>query len=328
MSRRIPLWLTLVPLVAAVGLYYLLWQGWARDFDAVVRGWLPATPFEVTGFPYRLEAVVGHPELKGGDVVQLFASAARARINRGPWQEELTLVGADYPRFSAIVGPGIGASFSGKSALTSIKVEAGRLVRLSSVIEAANARLGFSPVAIAADSLELHLREREIDAKAAEAATPSPRGQLVIRGQRVRFDGGDALTLAADMTVTGPDRLLAYDRWSTIGTIELTRASLSDAHGEIAGFTATIVPLGRRALRFAGTVDTVCPATIAAAFDGRGAAAPDGRGADAEKRLRTPIRLAFEGEPGAMRLAALPADLGQRPVRGQLPSCPRLRGAR
>ena len=320
MKRRIPLWMTLVPLVAAVCLYYLLWQGWARDFDTLVRGWLPATPFEVTGFPYRLEAVVDRPELKGGDVVRLFASAQRARINRGPWQEELTLVGADYPRFAAIVGPGVGASFSGKSALTSIKVEAGRLVRLSSVIEAAKARLGFSPVAIAADSLELHLREREIDAKAVEAATPPPRGQLVISGQRVRFDGGDALTLAADMTVTGPGRLIAYDRWSTIGTIELTRASLSDAHGEIAGFTATIVPLGRRALRFAGTVDTVCPATVVAAFEGRGA--------DTEKRLRTPIRLAFEGEPGAMRLAALPADLGQRPVRGQLPPCPRLRGDR
>ena len=105
MSRRIPLWLTLVPLIAAIGLYHLLWQGWARDFDAVVRNWLPATPFEVTGFPYRMEAVVGHPELQGGDVVRLFANAARARINRGPWQDELTLVGADYPRFSAIVGP-------------------------------------------------------------------------------------------------------------------------------------------------------------------------------------------------------------------------------
>ncbi len=319
MSRRIPLWLTLVPLIAAVGLYHLLWQGWARDFDAVVRGWLPATPFEVTGFPYRLEASVGHPELKGGDVVKLFANAARARINRGPWQDELTLVGADYPRFSAVVGPGIGASFSGKSALTSINVEAGRLVRLSSVIEAANARLGFSPVKIAADSLELHVREREPTASAPESATPPPRGQLVISGQRVRFDGSDALTLAADMTVTGSARLTDYDRWVTTGTIEMTRASLSDAHGEIVGISATIVPIGRRALRFAGTIDTVCPANVAAAFEGRPGLA--------EKRLRTPLRLAFEGEPGAMRLAALPGDLAQRAVRGQLPPCPRLRGA-
>ena len=317
MSRRIPLWLTLVPLALAVGLYLLLWQGWARDFDSEVHDWLPATPFEVTGFPYRLEALISHPELQGGAVVRLFASALRARINRGPWQEDLTLVGADYPRFSAIVGPGIGASFSGKSALTSIKVENGRLQRLSSVIEAANARLGFSPVTIAADSLELHLRERLPDARTPEAATPPPRGQLVISGQRVRFDRGDALTLAADMAVTGPDRLTAYDRWATTGTIELTRASLSDAHGEIAGIRATIVPIGRRALRFAGTIDTICPATISAAFAGK-TAAP-------EQRLRTALRLAFEGEPGTMRLAALPNDLGQRAVRGQLPACPVIR---
>jgi hypothetical protein len=318
MSRRLPLWLTLVPLIVAVGLYYALWQGWARDFDALVRGWLPATPFEVTGFPYRLEAEVGHPEVKGGDVVRLFASAARARINRGPWQEKLTLVGADYPRFSAIVGPGIGASFSGKSALTSINVVGGRLVRLSSVIEAANARLGFSPVRIAADSLELHLRERQPGSESTEGATPPPRGQLVVSGQRVRFDGGDALTVAADMSVTGPARLTDYDRWVTTGTIELTRVSLADAHGEVLGISGTIVPLGRRALRFAGTIETVCPASVSAAFDGR--AAP------VEKRLRAPLRLAFEGEPGAMRLAPLPVDLGQRAIRGQQPPCPRLRG--
>ena len=318
MSRRLPLWLTLVPLVAAVGLYHLLWQGWAREFDALVRGWLPAKPFEVTGFPYRLEADVSHPEVQGGDVVRLFASATRARINRGPWQEELTLVGADYPRFSAIVGPGIGASFSGKSALTSINVVGGRLVRLSSVIEAANARLGFSPVNIAADSLDLHLRERQPGSDTSEGATPPARGQLVVSGQRVRFDGSDALTLTADMTVTGPARLTDYDRWVTSGTIKLTRVSLADAHGEIIGISGTIVPIGRRALRFAGTIETVCPENVSAAFDGRPG--------PVEKRLRAPLRLAFEGEPGAMRLAALPVDLGQRATRGQQPPCPRLRG--
>jgi hypothetical protein len=94
---------------------------------------------------------------------------------------------------------------------------------------------------------------------------------------------------------------------------------LADAHGEIATITATIVPLGRRALRFAGSIDTVCPLAVSAAFDGRPA--------PAEKRLRAPLRLAFEGEPGTMRLAPPPVDLAQRPTRGQLPPCPRLRGA-
>lgn len=318
MMRRIPLWLTLVPLVVAVGLYNLMWQGWARDFDALLRGWLPGSPFEVAGFPYRLEAEIANPALTGGDIVKLFAGASRVRVNRGPWQPELTIIGADYPRFSAIVGPGIGASFSGKSAMTSIKVVDGRLIRLSTVIEAANARLGFTPVKIAADGLELHLRERVPGAAAPESATPPPRGQLVISGQRIRFDAGDALTMAADMTVTGPTRLTAYDRWATTGTIELSNFTLADAHGEVARVTATIVPIGHTALRFSGTIETICPASVAAAFDGLPA--------PAEKRLRAPLRLAFEGQPGAMRLTGVPSDLALRATRGQLPPCPVLRG--
>lgn len=316
--RRIPIWLTLVPLIVAIGVYHLLWQGWARDFDAMLRGWLPTSNLAVGGFPYRLEAEVTNPALQGGDIVKLFASASRALINRGPWQPELTVIRADYPRFSAIVGPGLGASFSGKSALTSVKVVEGRLDRLSTVIEAANARLGFSPVKIAADGLELHLREIVPGAAAPESATPPPRGQLVVSGQRIRFDGGDAMTLAADMAVTGPARLTAYDRWATTGTVELTSLTLADAHGEVASIKATLVPVGRTALRFAGTIDTICPASIEAAF--AGSPAP------AEKRLRAPLRLAFEGVAGAMRLTGMPNDLALRATRGQLPPCPVLRG--
>ncbi|MFZ4689396.1 MAG: hypothetical protein ACOYLS_09170 [Polymorphobacter sp.] len=320
MMRRIPLWLTLLPLVAAVGLYWLLWSGWARDFDGVVRHWLPAADFGITGFPYRLEAEVAGPLVSGGDVVKLFAGAQQARINRGPWQPELTVIGTRYPRFSAIIGPGLGASFSGKSAMTSIKVVDGRLVRLSTTVEAANARLGFAPVAIAADALELHVRERRPAKDGEGGATLPPRGQLVIAGQRIRFDKGDALTLAADMVATGAGRLLGFDQWATTGTIEVTNFSLSDAHGEVAGITATLVPTGRTSLRFAGTIETICPASVAAAFDGR--AAP------AEKRLRAPLRLAFEGVPGALRLTGVPSDLAQRAVRGQMPPCPVLRGRR
>jgi hypothetical protein len=318
MMRRIPLWLTVLPLIVAVGLYHLLWQGWARDFDAVVRGWLPSSVFEVGGFPYRLEAEIAHPSLAGGDVVKLVASATRIQVNRGPWQPELTVIRAEYPRFSAIVGPGLGASFSGKSALTSVNVVNGRLVRLSTVVDAANARLGFTPVKIAADSLELHLRERVPDAAAPESPTPPARGQLVVSGQRIRFDGGDAITLDADLTVTGPARLTAYDRWAMTGTIEVTTLALADAHGEVALIKATLVPVGRKGLRFAGTIETICPASIAAAFGGLPA--------PAEKRLRAPLRLAFEGVPGSMRLTGVPDDLASRATRGQLPPCPVLRG--
>lgn len=317
--RRIPLWLTLVPLVAAIAIYASLWSGWARDFQAVLDDWLPGNTATVAGFPYRLEADVANPALSGGTIVKLSATATRARLNRGPWRPELTVIAAEAPRFTALVGPEISASVTGKTALTSVKVEAGRLARLSSIIEAASIRLGITTMSITADSLELHLRERIPGTAPAAGPTQPPRGQIVIAGQRVRFNAGAALTLAADLTATGPARLTAYDRWATTGTIEIAPLTLADAHGEVARIAATIVPIGRSGLRFAGTIATVCPKSVAAAL--AGAPGPS------EQRLRAPLRLSFEGTPAALRLSGLPPDLDRRPVRAQLPPCPVLRGS-
>jgi len=318
MTRRIPLWLSLVPLAIGIAAYFWLWSGWAQQFEAAITPWLPGTQVSVGGFPYRLEAEVAAPKLAGGDIVKLTASAARARINRGPWQPDLTVISTEAPRFSAIVGPGIGASLTGKTAMTSVKLFDGKLARLSTVVEAARARLGFSPAEIAADSLEVHVRERLPEAGSPTSPTGPVRGQLVVAGQRLRFDKGDALTFAADLLATGPARLDAYDRWATSGTIEVTALTLADAHGEVAKVIATIVPVGRRTLRFAGTIDTICPQGVAAAF----ADLPP----PAEKRLRAPVRLSFAGDAGAVVLARLPADLALRPVRAQMPACPVLRG--
>jgi hypothetical protein len=85
----------------------------------------------------------------------------------------------------------------------------------------------------------------------------------------------------------------------------------------VARVKATIVPIGRSGLRLAGTIETVCPASVAAAI----AAAPP----VSEQRLRAPVQLAFQGVPGAVTLAPLPADLARRAVRAQLPPCPVLR---
>ncbi len=317
MIRRLPLWLTLVPLLAGIGLYWWLWAGWARDFQAVLQGWLPGATVDITGFPYRMEANVERPRLAGGDAVKLAASADRARINRGPWQPELTVIGTDRPQFSATVSPAIAVSIAGKSAASSVKVVEGRLVRLSTVIEAATARLGFTPLAITADTLELHLRERRDAAGVPGSPVGAPRGQLVLAGQRLRLGGGDALTFNADMLVTGDARLTAYDAWARGGTVEVKRFTLADASGEVASVKATLVPQGRGGLRVAGTIDTICPASIAAAL----AAAPP----VSEKRLRAPVRLRFEGVAGAVTLAGMPADLATRATRGQLPPCPVLR---
>jgi hypothetical protein len=239
------------------------------------------------------------------------------RINRGPWRPELTIVQALSPQFSATVSEALSARVSGRDAQVSIKTEAGRLARLSAVINAAQARLGFVPVPMGADSLELHLRERDGKVAGSSPAGP-PRGQFVVSGERFRIAGGDALTLAANSTITGPARLTDYDNWATSGTLELTSLTLADAHGEVASAQATLVPRGRQALRFAGTITTVCPASIKAAFDG----AP----APSEKRLRMPVRLAFSGVPGAVLLEGVPADLATRPVKAQMAPCPVIRG--
>lgn len=321
MLRRVPLWLTLVPLVAGIGLYFLLWQGWARDFEAAIGQWLPSARFAVSGFPYRLEADVGDAALAGGDTVKLSARAPRIRINRGPWRPQLTIVRADYPRFSAIVGPGFGASVTGRSAVTSINVVEGRLVRLSSVIDAANARLGFSAAKISADELQLHVRERFPEGEGDAGAPTLPvRGQLVVSGERMRLDGGDALTLALETEVTGAARLVRFADWAQTGTIEIKRLALSDAHGEVASAKATIVPVGGNGMRMAGTIETICPASVEAAVLGAPAPAR-------EMRLRAPVQLAFDGAPGAFRLTGMPDNLVYRATRGQLPPCPRLRGA-
>lgn len=320
MNRRIPLWLTLIPLIAAIAIYWLFWSGWARDFKAAVAAWLPASELAVSGFPYRLELDVANPRLVTGDVVRITATASRAQINRGPWQPQLTIVNAENPRFAAIVGPAIAVSISGKSAASSIKILDGRLARLSSVIAAASLRTGFTPMPVTADALEIHLRERIPTAAAADSGpTEAPRGQLVITGERLRLGGGDALSMAADITANGAARLLSYDNWATTGTLELTSLTLGDAHGEVARIRATLVPRARTGLRFAGTIETICPASIAAALDRRPA--------PSEKRLRAPVLLSFEGMTGEIRLTGAPTDLATRPVRGQLPPCPVLRGA-
>ncbi len=317
--RRLPLLMTLLPLALAIGLYWLFWTGWAAQFQAVVDGWLPAGSARVGGFPYRLEAEVDNPRLAGGDVVKLSATATRARINRGPWRPELTVVATEAPRFAATVSPGIAASVAARTAITSINVdpESGRLLRLSTVADMARVATALLPVAVTADRLEMHLRERFADATPVASPSGPPRGQLVLAGTALRLAQGDPLTLAADLVATGPARLTAYDLWATSGTVEVTSLTLADATGEVARVKATIVPIGRTGLRLAGTVETICPASVAAAIAG----APP----VSEQRLRAPVRLAFQGAPGAVTLAPLPADLARRAVRAQLPPCPVLR---
>jgi hypothetical protein len=316
--RRIPLWVTLVPLGLAVGLYALLWRGWAEDFRTEIADWLPGETLSVSGFPYRLEVAVAQPRLAGGDIVSLRAEAASARINRGPWQPHLTIVRAEAPRFTAEVSPALSASIEGGTALTSINWGEGRLRRLSAVVQAARIRIGGRSLPLQADTLEVHLRERDGEAVPETSPVQAARGQLVLSGTRLRLGSsggvpGDALTMSAEILATGAARLSDYDRWARGGTLELTRLTLSDAHGEVARIKATLAPEGRTRLQLAGTASTVCPMSLM----GQTGAAP-------EYRLRVPVVLAFSGTVEDFAFSSLPATLAARPRRTREPACPRI----
>jgi len=222
----------------------------------------------------------------------------------------------ENPQIAVAASPAISARITARSATASINWGEGRLRRQSTILQAATLSLGTSPLAISADTLELHLREQDGAPVPQSSPTREARGQLVLSGSRMRLAGGDALTMAAEVLATGSTRLTDYVRWTDGGTLELTRLTLADAHGDILSAQATLVPNKSQTIDIAGTISTVCPATLAASFAGTAPAA--------EKRLRVPVRLAFEGRFESMRLASLP-DLTRRPRRDQEPDCPRLR---
>jgi hypothetical protein len=304
--------------VVAVGLYAWLWRGWAEAFRTEIADWLPGETLSVSGFPYRLEVAVAQPRLAGSTVVSLRAEATNARINRGPWQPNLTIIRTEAPRFTAQVSPLLGASIEGGTALTSINWGEGRLRRLSAVVQAARIRISGRSLPLQADTLEIHLRERDGEAVPDTSPVQAARGQLVLSGTRLRLGSsgpalGDALTMTAEILATGAARLRDYDRWANGGTLEITRLTLADAHGEVARIKATLAPEGRRRLQLAGTASTVCPLSLM----GQTGAAP-------EYRLRVPVVLAFSGTVEDFVFSAVPATLATRPRRTKEPACPKI----
>ncbi len=199
--------------------------------------------------------------------------------------------------------------------MSSVHLATGGIARLSTVLTALHATTGLFAAPVAAGHFEVHLRETRARSNEAWSATPPQQAQVVLSGTGVRFGGGVPLAFDLDAGITATARLRDFAGWANGGTVEIRSATLADASGEVARLAASAVASGGT-LRLAGTVTTVCPATVAAAFAGT---VPR-----AESRLRNPVRLAFGGTPGAFTLAAPPAD-APTAVRGQLPPCPRLR---
>ncbi len=320
MSNRIPLWATLIPLLLGIAVWGFIWRGHEAGFEADLRKVLPAdVAIDAAGFPYRLEARLATVKLEHRDsALELGLAAEDATINRVPWQRDRQVITMGQSQARAALTPLAGANVvvDAPEALASLRLDDERIARLSVVWQTPTIATGLFAVPVKADSFEAHLRETPADTKAAGPRLPT-QAQLVLSGMGVRFGGGAPLKLALDSEMTGPGPITSLAGWEQGGTAEIRSATLSDATGEVARLSATLVAEDGQ-LRLAGTVETVCPATVRAAF--AGTRAPE------EKRSRVPERIAIGGTlPGG--LAAAPRDPARPPppVRGQEPPCPTLR---
>ena len=322
MSRRIPLWVTLIPLVAGIGIWLWLWRGYAHGFRSELQHWLPAdADVTMQGFPYRLEADIRKAEVsRQSDALAMDVRAAEALVNRVPWQRNRQVITLIEPEAKLAARQLAGADLHIRAphAQASLRIEQGRIARLSAIWDKPHLQSGLFAAPVTAENLETHLRETPSLPDGATSPTGPVQAEVEMRGRQVRIGGGAplALELAADLTADAP--IASFAAWAAGGTAEIRHLTLSDDSGEVARVTATLVPDGAGRLRVAGTVDTVCPAALRAAIAGEAPVS--------EKRLRRPARIAFAGTlPGGVAAVAADPAANYGPVRAQEPPCPRLR---
>jgi hypothetical protein len=320
-GQRLPLWITIVPLLAGLLAYALWWKGKLDLYRAETRPWLGAGAL-YGGFPYRLQADAGPVTrtLAGADT-RLTLSAARVTVDRQPWQASLSVIGFAGPKLDA-AAPGLGGARAGILAArgrASIDTAFGRIVRLSSEFTDAIVTLGILPMQVTVGQFEVHMRETPVAPILLPTGPKMPaQAEVVVRGETVRLGGGDALALEARLAVTSSSPLRSARGWAAgAGTVELQRLTLGDAHGIVVDANATIVPGPDRGLRVTGTLTTVCPSSVLAAMAGKEALR--------EFRARVPLHIAFGGPIGAVVPMTNLAALGRFGVRAQEAPCPVLR---
>lgn len=326
---RWPLWVTLLPLVAGVLVWYWVWDGYRDAFVAQVQAVLPGATVSGGGFPYRLEAGIAPVSVRReGAALKAEVSAAELRINRVPWQKDREVLEFKGVEARIALSPlaGMHARVEAAEAVSSLRRADDRVARLSIVWAKPTLHLGFLPGALTAEKFEAHVRETPSpDSAGPRTGTPSsPRlptqAQMVLTGEGVRWSGGDPLALRMEMEFTAAQPLGSYAAWAVDGTAEMETLTLTDATGRVALIKATLVPDGAGRLRIAGTLETVCPATLRALA--RGEAPP------VEQRARRPITMAFSGMvPGGIQLPPADPTKPPPPVRGQEPPCPAFIGA-
>jgi hypothetical protein len=320
--KRPPLWTTLLPLAAGLAVYWVYWDRERAGFERALAA-VFGDGVAVGGFPYRLEADIADPRLAHDGAYALEARATRLRANRQPWHPELTSIGLLAPSLSWRV-PSLDATaftVASATAQTSLRLAGDRIARLSTVHSDARLGVPLVPAPLSATSFEWHFRETPAAPDPASRAPTFPeQAQLVLGGDGLRIGGGDPLKVAAQIGVTSSAPVWDLAGWRRGGTVELRSVTLADAHGELLTLNATASATPTDALRIAGTIETVCPLTLQAAFAGTAAPA-------VEYRTRRSTRLAFGGSAGDITLAPS-TDRRPLPVRAQEPPCPKLVGAR
>ncbi|TPE58599.1 DUF2125 domain-containing protein [Sandaracinobacter neustonicus] len=327
MKRRVPLWATLIPLLLGIAIWAYLWRGYEARLESDLSKLLPAgTKIEGGGFPYRLQARMQPAELIFEDTaLSASAKAAEAIVNRVPWQNDRQVISLRDTNATLLLKPLNGARIwvVAPGAQASLRLEGKRIGRLSIVWDKPELASGLFASPVRAKALEGHFRETpapEAVAVAPSSASPvfPTQAQLVLNGTEVRFGDGAPLALSFESDFTARAALASYAGWADDGTMEIRAAALSDSTGEVARLTATLVPDGDGYLAIAGTIDTICPASIRAAIAGEPA--------PIEQRARKPERIAISGRlPGEVTATPRDASKPLPPVRGQEPPCPRLR---
>jgi hypothetical protein len=318
--RRIPLWTTLIPLAAGIGGYWLVWHRFSAQFATDMGQMLPAQTVHVGGFPYRLEAEFDSPNLRIGDAS--FAAAFNARhmiLNRGPWQPDLTVMRSvdAVLTMAATKIDGAQLNIRAPSAQGSLRRAGGRIARLSLVFNDPSITIADIVRPLRAAAFEIHLRQPTTVAGSSAGPKFPARLEGIANGTQLRFAGSAALNMSMTFSVTGQTQFHNFAAWADGGTIEIANLKLTDASGEILSGSATIAPIPNGTLHISGSLMTVCPAAVRAAF--AGVAAPT------EQRLRTSVRLAFGGDTRAIAVGAPDTDVAGLTRRGQLPPCPVLR---
>lgn len=321
-ARRVPLWTTLLPLLAFGIGWWLVWDGYRDRLVAEVGALVPdGTRIESGGWPYRLSVRVA--PVAAGTRDEALATALEAEgitVHQVPWQPNRMVLNLESAIGEARLGPLRGAFIRVRapSAQASLRRDGSRILRLSSVWEQAEIRSGLVAAPIAATRFEAHLRETPATASAGASPRGPTQASVVLRGQEMRFAAGDPLSILVEADVTASRPVTSLAGWASDGTVELGRVTVSDGHGEVARIEATLVPDGRGGLSVAGTVETVCPASIRTAL----AAAPP----VSELRARRPVTLPLSGSlPGGVTVPAADPDRPPPAVRTQEPPCPRLR---